>query len=119
MIEVKNINKILVAGIIVVAGLLLFKFIPMEIWGNDILFDASAHIAITMFILYIVWFFIDQNEKWRIPYFILSALVLTIIAINRILVDAHNYIGLLGGLLVGLLAIGIAEWNDIDDKIKF
>jgi NADH:ubiquinone oxidoreductase subunit 2 (subunit N) len=112
--------KILVtAGLIMFLGLLVFKLIPMLIWGNDILFDASAHITIAIFVLYTLWFFIDQNQQWRIPYFIFSGLVLFIISIQRIMVSAHNDVGLLAGLIISLFAIYISQNKKINKKLEF
>jgi heme O synthase-like polyprenyltransferase len=115
----KNIRKILLAGLVIFLGLILLKFIPEKIFGKGILFDASLHISGAIFILYILWFFIDQNKNWRIPYFIFSYLVLTIISIQRVLTNNHNDTGLLLGLGVGILGICIAERKPLKNKIKF
>jgi len=56
--EVEQIKKILVAGIVIAIGLIIFKYLPMFIFGKNILFDASSHVAWTIFLLYIIWFFI-------------------------------------------------------------
>lgn len=100
-------------------GLAIFKFIPMEIWGRDILFDASAHLTITSFVLYTIWFFIDQNKNWHTPFFVFCALVLSVIAFQRIEANAHNDVGLLLGLLVSIVSIGIAERNNLKRKFRF
>ncbi len=100
-------------------GLILFKFIPMEMYGSDIKFDASAHITITMFLLYFIWFFIDQNKSWRTIYFVFSLAVISIVSIQRILVDAHNDIGLLAGLLLSLVAIVYSQKKYFKNKFKF
>lgn len=115
----KKIRKIITAGVIIALGLLLFKFLPISIWGKDILFDASGHISTAIFVLYVLWFFIDQNKPWRTPYLILSALALTVIALQRIIDSAHNDIGLLMGLLLGVVAIGVSQWDKIKGKIEF
>jgi hypothetical protein len=91
----------------------------MQIFGQDIKFDASAHITIAMFALYFIWFFIDQNKSWRTIYFIFSLAVISIISIQRILVDAHNDIGLLAGLLLSLCAIIYSQKKYFKDKFKF
>ena len=91
----------------------------MQIFGADIKFDASAHITITMFTLYFIWFFIDQNKSWRIIYFIFSLVVLSIVAIQRILVDAHNDVGLLAGLILSLFAIVFSQKKYFKDKFNF
>ena len=100
-------------------GSIFFKFIPMRIWGSDILFDASFHLMTACFALYILWFFIDQDRGWKIPFFIFSALVLFIVSVQRILSNAHNDIGLLLGLIIALVSIGIAERGSLRGKFKF
>ena len=100
-------------------GLSFLKFIPMDIWGANILFDASMHITATCLALYIAWFFIDQDKTWRIPFFIFSALVLSVVAIQRINANAHNDIGLGLGLAISLTSIFIAERKKLKKKISF
>jgi len=107
------------AGSVMVIGLILFKLIPMEIFGKDIKYDASAHITITMFLLYTIWFFIDQNKSWRTVFLIFGLVVLSIVAIQRILVDAHNDVGLLGGLLLSVFAIVYSQKKYFKDKFRF
>lgn len=114
-----KLKALIKAGVIMFIGLFLFKFIPMEIFGKDIKFDASAHITITMFLLYFIWFFIDQNRSWRTIYFVFSLVVLSIVAIQRILVDAHNDVGLLSGLCLSLLAIVYSQKKYFKNKFKF
>jgi membrane-associated phospholipid phosphatase len=62
---------------------------------------------------------IDQNKTWRIPFFIFSLVVLSIISLQRILVFAHNDIGLLLGFLLGAVAIIASQWQYIRNKIHF
>ncbi len=100
-------------------GAFLFKFIPMKIWGSDILYDASFHIITASFVLYVLWFFVDQNRNWRSSYFLLCALVLFVISVQRIKVDAHNDIGLLGGVVVSLISVGVAERRNLKGKFRF
>ncbi|MEN9921220.1 MAG: hypothetical protein RLZZ517_198 [Candidatus Parcubacteria bacterium] len=121
MIRTKKgkIKALIQAGVIMFFGLILFKLIPMEIFGRDIKFDASAHITISMFVLYVLWFFIDQNKSWRVAYFIFALVVLTVVSVQRILMNAHNDIGLLGGLLLSLIAIMYSQRNYFKDKFKF
>lgn len=101
------------------AGLFVFKFLPMQMWGSEILFDASFHIAATIFVLFVLWYFIDQNRKWRLPFLAVSLAVVFIVAIQRILVDAHNDVGLLLGLAVSVVAIVIARRDYFKGKISF
>ncbi len=111
--------KILTAAVVTAVGLLVFKYLPMSIWGREILFDASGHVASAIFVLYVLWFFIDQNKSWRMPFLIFSALVLFVIAVQRIIDNAHNDIGLLGGLALGLVAIAAAERKNVRKKLRF
>jgi membrane-associated phospholipid phosphatase len=114
-----QIKSILEAGAIMFLGLFIFKFIPMTIWGQDIRFDASAHVTISMFILYIIWFFVDQNKTWGIGFFVFSILVLSIVSIQRILVDAHSDIGLLAGFILSCIAILYAQRHRLKGKFRF
>lgn len=106
--KIKNkILKLILSFIIILAGLILLKYIPMTIYGN-ILFDASLHIALSFFGLYAIWvLFIKNKKKLKIPYFIFSAVILSIIGIQRITSYNHNIIGVLLGLIIGVLAIVI------------
>lgn len=115
----EQIQQIVIAGIVTVVGLLLFKYLPMSIWGRDILFDASGHVASAIFVLYVAWFFIDQNKSWRTPFFIFSAMVLIVISLQRIVDNAHNDIGLLLGLTLGIVAIGASRWKTVRKRLKF
>lgn len=115
----KQIRQILIAGIVTIIGLGMFKLLPMSIFGAEIEFDASAHIATAIFVLYIIWFFIDQNTTWRMPYFIFSAMVLMVISFQRIADNAHNDIGLLLGLLLGIAAIAASQWKSISGRLQF
>jgi len=115
----EELKHIIIAGFVTIIGLIIFKLIPMYLYGKDILFDASAHIAIAIFVLYIGWFFINKNKSWKLPYFILSFFVLTIFALQRIVTQNHNDIGLLMGLFVGVISITISEWKYLHNKIRF
>lgn len=112
-------QKILQTAILMFIGLILLKFIPMNIYGNDILFDASGHLVTASFVLYFLYFFIDQNKSWRTPYFVFSFAVLTIVSLQRIEANAHNDVGLLLGLLVAVVSIGITHWKQLKRRIKF
>jgi len=112
-------RRLLVSGSIIIIGLFLLKIIPMYLFGESILFDASAHLAVAIFILYGLWFFIDQDRGWRIPYFIFAFFILTVISLQRIVSYNHNDFGLLLGLILGLFGVGVAEWNSIRDKFEF
>ncbi len=114
-----KIQKIIIAGIVSLFGIIFLKYIPMKIFGQNILFDASSHITTTIFILYICWFFIENNKTWRIPFFIASASILTIVAFQRIITNNHDDIGILLGFFIGALSIYISNWKTIHNKIKF
>tara|TARA_Y100001935_G_C17017614_1_gene366150 strand:+ start:143 stop:502 length:360 start_codon:yes stop_codon:yes gene_type:complete len=115
----KQLRDILLVACYILLGLLLLKFIPIYIWGETILFDASMHLSSAIFVLYVCWYFIDQNKEWRIPYLIFSLVVLSIISTQRILVDAHNDIGLLLGLVLGVGAIMLTHRRYFRKKLRF
>jgi membrane protein CcdC involved in cytochrome C biogenesis len=115
----KQIKNIIFTAILMAIGLILFKFIPMGVYGENILFDASMHIVIASFILYLVYFFIDENKNWRLPYLIFCFFVLAIISLQRIVSDAHSDIGLLLGVLISAISIIIPNWNYYKNRIKF
>ena len=114
-----KLRSILISLFIIIIGLVLLKFVPMELYGKDILFDASMHISVGIFFLYVLWYFIDQNVKWRIPYLVFSLVVVLIIAVQRLLVNAHNDVGLLAGALVALFSIVVSRWNYFKNKFSF
>lgn len=111
--------KIFTALFFMSIGILLLKLIPMQIWGGEILFDASMHLTSTFAVLYILWFFVDQNKDWRTPYFLFSLVVIFIVAVQRIIDNAHNDVGLLLGLFISLVSIGIAERKNLKNKFIF
>lgn len=115
----KQLKALCKTGIVLLIGLFLLKWIPMQIWGDNILFDASFHLATAIFILYIIWFFIDQNKKWHLPFFLFSFLILAIISFQRISVDAHNDIGLLAGFILAVSAILYSQYDKLKDKLEF
>ncbi len=114
-----HVRELVIAGTVSAAGLLVFKYLPMSIWGRDILFDASGHVTIAIFALYVLWFFIDQNRRWHLPFFLFAAMVLTVISVQRIVDNAHNDVGLLLGLALGLFAVGASQWGTVKKRLKF
>ncbi len=100
-------------------GIALFKYVPMWLWGADILFDASLHMTAAIFVLYVLWFFVDQNKTWRVPFFLLAATVIAIVSLQRIAVSAHNDIWLLGGLCVSVCAIFYARKDTFKKRLRF
>lgn len=100
-------------AILTLIGLILFKYIPMYLYGEYILYDASSHMAWTSFGLYTIWLIINHIKKIKVPYIIISALILVGMAIQRILSYNHNVIGVLLGLIVALVAIIIPRYDKI------
>ncbi len=117
--KIKQVKNIIITGIFMSLGLIILKFIPQLIFGEEILFDASGHLVLVSFILYIGYFFIDQKKNFRPIYFLFCLSVLTIVSLQRILVNAHNDIGLLLGLFIVITSIIITNWKKIRGDIDF
>ena len=115
----EKIRSLIIAAVIMAVGLILFKFIPMEIFGENILSDASMHVTVASLILYILWYFVDQNKSWRIPFFIFAAAVIIIVSVQRVIANAHNDIGLLAGLLLSIFAIMASRWKYFKRRVSF
>lgn len=120
----QQIKWIIQTGLLNITGLLIFKYLPMYLnylknGTSEILYDASSHVAWTIFGLYFIWFFIDDNKSWRIPYFIFSCGVVVIMAIQRIIVGEHNEFGVLMGMLVAVFSIIIPRWNEFAGRMKW
>lgn len=115
----RQVKWIFLTGIIMILGLVLLKYLPMEIYGKDILFDASSHVVWTIFIIYIGWFFVDQNKSFRVFYLILSTGIVVVISLQRIIANEHNEVGIILGLLVAFLGIVIPRWKEFWKQIKF
>lgn len=113
----QKIKYVIYTAMIIIFGSIIFKYIPMAIYGTDILFDASNHIMVTCFIMYILFLFI-KDKSWRIPYFIFSLTILTIISIQRIISNRHNDIGLLIGLIISLIAILAPRWKEVKTHLN-
>lgn len=105
--------------IIMGIGLLLFKYLPMYIYGKDILFDASSHVVWTCWGLYVAWFFVDQKKPWRMPYLIFAAAVIVIMSIQRIIAQQHNEVGIILGLAIVGLAIIIPRIKEFKKGVEF
>jgi len=110
---------ILWTAVITLIGLILFKYTPMYFYGEDILFDASSHMAWSSWGLYVLWFFFDNNKKFRIPYIIFASMALTIMGVQRIIAQQHNEIGVMLGLAVAGIAIIIPRWKEFFKEVKF
>lgn len=119
MRSTEKLRRIVMSICVAALGIALLKVVPMAIWGPAIEFDASFHVTVTLLGLYILWFFIDQNPRWRVPFFLLASVVTLVVAIQRLLIDAHSDIGILLGIAVGMIAIGAAEWQDIKHTFSF
>ena len=113
-----KVKKLIYTILIMAIGLILLKFLPMKAYGDTILFDASMHITVASAILYALYLSIEKAKNWRIPFFILSATVLFVISVQRIISNAHNDVGLLLGLLLSLVAILAPRWKEVRKKIK-
>ncbi len=116
--KLKQIKTIAFTILYMFIGLSIFKFLPQLIFGNEIKSDASMHIVIAIFCIYLISFFITK-KSWRIPYFIFSLIVIIIISVQRILVNAHNELGLLLGLLIGFSSIVLADQQSYKRIIDF
>ena len=115
----EKIDSLLIAGFCMLFGLLIFKFLPMRIFGEEILFDASMHITTVIFVLYVFWYFVDQDKNLRIVYLFLAFMILVIVSVQRIYSDAHNDVGLLAGLVISLTSIIFSRWKYFNGKFSF
>jgi membrane-associated phospholipid phosphatase len=118
-ITYRKITALMTAASLMAIGLLFFKMIPMQIFGEDIRFDASFHIVTTVFCLYVIWFYVDQNKSWRTPFFVFSMVIISIVSLQRLMVNAHSDIGLLGGLAISIGSIMWSQWAYFKDKLRF
>lgn len=114
----KKVKSFIYTIIIMTIGLLLLKWVPMKIYGDGILFDASMHLTIAVAILYLIYLFIENVKSWRIIYFVFAFLILSIISIQRIISNAHDDVGLLLGLLLSIIAIIIPRWKEVKKKLR-
>ncbi len=90
----------------------------MDIWGENILFDASLHLTSTIFILYAVWLFIEGFEKFRKVYLILALLVVVVMSIQRIVAGEHNVFGLLLALVISLFGIVVSRRDYLERFLR-
>jgi len=111
-----KIKRLAFTGLLMILGLLIFKYLPMYFFGPDILFDASAHVIITSFILYFLYLLIEKNKDWRTQFFIFALAVLTVVSIERIVTHHHDFTGLSIGYLISILSIVIPRWKDLKKK---
>lgn len=104
-----KIKKILVLIVFITIFTFLFKVIPMKLFGEDILFDASLHIMATSFILFLFWDLVFEKWKHRVIYIGFSFIVLAIVGIHRIVYLKHNLFGLTLGLGLSIISIYLIE----------
>lgn len=105
--------------LLMIVGIVLFKYLPMYLFDNSILYDASYHVLFTILLLYILWFFIDQKKSWRIPYFIFSGALIIIVSLQRIIAQEHNEVGIILALIIGAISIVIPRWKEFMGGVKF
>lgn len=105
--------------LIMALGLGLFKFAPISLWGSGIQFDASFHVVATIFGLYVIWYFIERNKRWRVPFFIVATGLVTVISIQRIFAEAHNEIGILIALALSAVAIILSRPEYFLKRLRF
>ena len=105
---IKQIESIIICLALMSISIILFKFLPMEKFGNNILFDASLHVTITIFVLYFIWIFIGHKKLGK--YFLsFSIVVVLFMSIYRIVVKKHDIIGVSLGVLISLLSIYLSN----------
>jgi len=104
-------KKIPIVAFLMFLFILIFKYFPMFLFGNDILFDASLHITITIFILYLIYLLIYRKKEFRFPYFLMCFSILLAVSVQRISVGAHSIIGISLGILISLTSIILANWK--------
>ena len=115
----QKIKNIILTAILLAVFSYIFKYIPMQLFGQDILFDASRHIMVAVFGLYFVYLFIEHNKEWMPVYFMFSFAVLTVISLQRIVSNAHNDVGLALGLILSAIAIILPRWKEFRGRVRF
>lgn len=105
--------------LLMIVGIALFKYLPMYLFDNNILYDASYHVLFTILLLYILWFFIDQKKSWRIPFFIFSGALIIIVSLQRIIAHEHNEVGIILALIIGAISIIVPRWKEFMGGVKF
>ncbi len=114
-----RLKHIIYTFLLMVIGILIFKTLPMYLYGKDILFDASRHVIATSFGLYFLYYlFLQNREELKIPFFIFSSMILGVIAIQRIIAGEHNEYGILLGFFVAGISILVPIWNKLGRGLK-
>ena len=115
-----KITALLACVVVMIIGLLLFKYMPQNYYGSNITFDASGHVTVAIFLLYIGWYFIDQNPaSWRYIYLAFAAAVTAVVAVERFIAGAHDVVGVGLALIISLGGIMISRWTFFRDRIDF
>jgi hypothetical protein len=115
----KKIIWVLWTTLIMIIGLFLFKYIPMYLYGENILFDASSHVAWTTWGLYVLWLLVSPKRFWKVFYLLISAVLIVVMAIQRINIGAHNLIGVVLGFVITIIAIAAPRWNEFRKGVYF
>ncbi len=115
----QQLRWIVYTAVLMMIGLSIFKYLPMYLFGKNILYDASYHVTFVILMLYILWFFIDQEKSWRVPYFIFAGALIIIVSIQRIIANKHDEIGIILALIIGGFSIVIPRWKEFIGKINF
>ncbi len=99
-------KHIIYTAILSIIGILLFKILPMRLFGENILFDASRHLITLSFGLYFLYYlFIQYRESWKLSYIIFSSMILGVVAVQRIIAGEHDEYGVLLGFAVSAFSI--------------
>ena len=93
--------------LIMILGLVVFKCLPMLIWGKYILWDASTHIVLLSLILYVIYLIFEHNKYMRFIYVLFAIVALVFVGVQRYASMQHNLIGIVLGLLIAFFAIYI------------
>ncbi len=87
--------------------LILFKYYPMDLFGEDILFDASMHVTVTIFFLFSIWMFVPRKIYGK--YFLsFATFIVLLMSIQRIMVGKHDYIGVSLGVILSCFSIWLS-----------
>jgi hypothetical protein len=90
---------------IMIIGLLIFKYLPMFIFGSNILFDASLHVIFISLVLYVLYLTVEDHKQLRMAYLLFSIVVLVGIGIQRYVAFKHDLFGIIMGLVISYIAI--------------
>lgn len=114
-----QILSLIICFMVMLVGIVTLKFIPERLFGADITFDASLHVTATIFILYTLYFFVDQNIVWRYIYVVGGIVLTAVIAIERIVAGAHDSYGVMLALGISLGGIILSRWSFFKKRLTF